>query len=518
VPVVRLLTISAGSLTVREFHLGTLKAALPAGARLRASAATATFEVEQPEIAGAWGSDSVLRYFAHPFYWNADGSEAMAIAVFTALYFPFPGNPTVFALEGTVLLKLTATAAGYAMTLMEISGVAESDLFTPAPRTGDQFNYSYSDSRNYSGVQNYPLAADYLGNTPRILRAKVTETLVEGHTITHATTGYPLTSDPPGDFRFGPWSINYRTAHTLAASAQSGVTLNDAPASGLDSTCTRNSSTVLRTAAAIDASNDSVGDSTLSSESGIEQSGKASKWAVAGGDLRGTKIVLRESPWYFVRRAFAGNFQSMWVQMTSATSRHEGVSYGTGTTFTEVGGFFAVVDLNTLAHEPLGDLTHPINYGLFVTIAGSGSLASGSGTPFQTYTARDGTSGTGPFQGLGDSELDYEQSSIPSRVWLRPAGLQSVSPGNTFFTGAGGYCDVAFSSGAVSPDGKIQYIGLLSVALAPPDSPDTAPLVVLDRWYANGTGFTPTEPYPHTGSYKMLSSPVFVGPLPKVPP
>lgn len=72
-----------------------------------------------------------------------------------------------------------------------------------------------------------------------------------------------------------------------------------------------------------------------------------------------------------------------------------------------------------------------------------------------------------------------------------------------------------FSASALSPDGKIQYLGYLFDGgvyqygvWGTPYTPKA------NKWFAEGEEFTPSADYPKNGEFKGLSSPIFTGPLP----
>ena len=531
---------------ILEFPLDMVKP--PSGGILRKSRAVVfNLDIPFPSIPDC--ENYLSAYWCHPFYWNADGSEAMAILQFICQFNAPPefgtGIPVNYSVFGTSLLKLTKTNLGFDLSLMEFSGVTES--------------LTHDDGALiYSGVQSYPLAADYLGNSPMVVRGSISEAV----------------SDSGIAFS------------TISASASSAVSLNGVPVSELSDTHTKTRSS----------SYSSTGDYDNYSHSGgvsVMETGRASRWAVAGGDIRGGKIVLRESQWYMTECPSVMH-RSTWINLNQSGSSSETRSasymepetfldyYGvegiihtkstyvktvnksSHSEFSEVGGRFAIVDVVNNTCDATESMGHPINYrGLgSITSSETGSWTYGYEWEIDTedkyyYPLPDGGTmwvlkGTVITDGWwGDWSSESMQVTPPSVVTVVnegldenavidefpvTSGLSLNAPGdpnfsnrvslrryrdgmeirarNAAYTGAGGYADVVFSSGAVSPDGKIQYIGLMSVALAAPNTKTPRPLFKLDKWYANGTEFVPDKDYPNTGAYKMLSSPVFVGPLP----
>lgn len=536
----------AGNITkkiqILEFPIGLMKS--PNGGVLQKSRATVfNLDIPFPSIPDC--EDYHSDYWCHPFYWNADGTEAMAILRFTCQFNAPPeygtGVPVNYSVFGTSLLRLSKTNLGFDLSLMEFSGVTES--------------LTHDDGALiYSGVQSYPLAADFLGDSPMVVRGSISEAV----------------SDSGIAFS------------TISASASSTVSLNGVPVSELSDTHTKTRSS----------SYSSTGDYGNYSHSGsvsVMETGRASRWAVAGGDIRGGKIVLRESQWYMTECPSVLH-RSTWINSNQSGSSSEtrsasdikpetfigppsGYEYVKHTKSTyvetidksshlelsEVGGRFAIIDVVSKTCNTTENMGHPINYkGLgSVTASETGNWTygyewelntvpyagpSGESWEIGTEVVKDGWWGqcteigtpappstvTVINDGLDENAIIDEfpvtsglslnapgDPNFSNRVSLRRyrEGIE-IRARNAAYTGAGGYADVVFSSGAVSPDGKIQYIGLLSVALAAPNTKTPLPLFKLDKWYANGTEFVPDKDYPKTGAYKMLSSPVFVGPLP----
>lgn len=532
------------AIQIIEFPLSSIGSM--SGGTLRKSSATVfNLAIPFPEITGC--ENYATDYYCHPFYWNADGTEAMAILQFTCQFNAPPeqgtGIPVNYGVFGTSLLKLTKTKLGFDLSIMEFSGVTESlsKSSFAVMNGGIQFT---GNSFDYQGVQSYPLAADYLGNSAKIIRGHISETVSSYDAVYSGNS---------------------------AATVKSGVSFNEELISWLENTGTKS---ISKSTTSTDGSSD-WGHISSSSETG-----RASRWAISGGDLRGGKIVLRESPWYLTECP-VNLHASMWINSTTSSSTGWNYSHShTETTFTgsdgyeyvksykdsyeyrlnindsyiysEDGGGFFILDTASSAIDIFSGMSHPINYkGLgsilvsdsadatwgysweidpetgIVTEGGFGDYPYGGVTdPFginpatpnytETHTGLDENSVVGVFPVTIDSSLNAPgDPNYASRTSLRRyrSGL-GIRARNAAYTGAGGYADVVFSSSAVSPDGKIQYIGLLSVALAAPNTKTPLPLFKLDKWYANGVEFIPTKDYPYIGNYKMLSSPVFVGPLP----
>lgn len=100
--------------------------------------------------------------------------------------------------------------------------------------------------------------------------------------------------------------------------------------------------------------------------------------------------------------------------------------------------------------------------------------------------------------------------------------VSELESGNAIFT-YDGYGDsfnlsppAMFSpvASAISPDSRIEYLGATSVTGYIPGQNPSRTRVKIDKWYVNGAEVTPDQAYPYTGEFKLLSSPVFVGPLP----
>jgi len=593
--VVRIFTQnSTTTFSVREFSLSTLLNNMEEGGTLSLVGGT-TYNITMP-LPG--GSAASINYMVHPFYWNADGSEAMGLFAFTRVY-----SSTV-SVVGTALLKLNdSTTTGFTVTLMETTSYVHTSAETnnPAPaKVGNNYAVSGSATWDITVAYDYVLAADYDGITPKILRGHVSE--VSGYTAASSESSVSTSADTGGLFTYGtsieaPGYVYYSNARNRVntytarnssarhANAISRVSLSAVDIVALTDEC----AIVQSTALTIDDNSGYIQTSGSrlieqlsptalhvehftqrsqidqnyrykNSISGI-QSGHASYWAVAGGDLRGGNVVLRESPWLFRVPDTQPTVYttSTWIDLSETSTDIHNKFYGTEMTGSRVGKETVVTNSGTRLTDTGTNLKYNANVGRFVHIntktaehatlckllyndyyssLGSNTTSYGA---ISSYTAVLNSVDVVVSYTLGPEErwstsssTNAEGEAIPGsgvNTWYAanttmhfgiypeakandPEYRQSSfnPPVKETYTGAGGPTHVAFSSGAVSPDGKFQYIGIVSVALATPNTNNvTATPLIIDQWFYNGAKMTPSDPYPYEGAYKMLSCPVFTG-------
>jgi hypothetical protein len=610
--VVRIFSQESSSLfKVREFPLTALLDNMATGGTLT-NAGSTSYTLTFPAIDGvtlASPSLLLIDYMVHPFYWNADGSEAMGLFSFVRLYNYSPPGDFV----GTALFKLAIAEAGFVVTLMETSSYIQTGAnqytYLPANTYGDYDDVG-SSSITCNIAYKYVLAADYIGNTPKVLRGHMTEdmtataagrrmrtTVYTGSRGSGWFVGISLGQVGETDYNTPfseTWTTETTRTQSLAAYAQSKVSLDNVDITSLTDRCDIAKSysrggTGLHSEYGFSSrttlSIDEIGrplfrydqerhTNARSAAPGIvspedvfnvtqNQTGRASLWAVSGGDLRGGNVILRESPWYFygprcARRASTATMDDCtWVNSswsfiltdTALTVENVVGVGGMGTTFvgtktdeysgstsntvryrTDVGRFVRV-NTNTSALETLCNLVYPMYYtalGDLVTTSpgGSDTVTASANTYFATYpnlsypaftrtfTRLDGTSYQDIYPPSEIINLGFFSAPVMSnasvRTFSKVDGKQNGI--STSFTGASEHTDIAFSSGAVSPDGSVQYIGIVSVALAVPNTKvaSAAPFK-MDQWFSGGSKITPSDPYPYKGTYKMLSCPVFTG-------
>lgn len=126
---------------------------------------------------------------------------------------------------------------------------------------------------------------------------------------------------------------------------------------------------------------------------------------------------------------------------------------------------------------------------------------------------------SGAAEGTGTSRISINASRSPLR---HPASYLSGS-----MEVVGGYGNTVLSGSALTPDGKTQYLGAVFAAMTPPTAKNSPVGKTIERWFHDGSPFTPiypdqidpgdpdaTVPFPHRGGHAILLNPIFTGPLP----
>lgn len=584
--VLRIYTLGFGAATVREFPLS-----VTSGGAISFGSAT-TYSASFPAIpsAGAYSID----HACHPFYWSADGDEAMGLFAFRV---PVTTAGKTHFYSGTALLKLAMTEAGFACTLMEASAFAESEtlggdiispLFWTTSLTED-LSFDQSASRDYSCELSYVLCADYRGNLPVVVKASINETLSSsvGHTFAFSEN-YSNPSGIDAGFFSGDTSMDGPisgvvtsdpmreevASYALAVTTTSRVFVSGVEATGLTDTSNAvedfyirrfrqatsekvmtSHSYIVPATGATGYYSTSVVDTTtfetLASNGSISRTGKASMWAIAGGDVRGGKLVLRESPW----TSMVGHVKqpNCWMNMSVSNSldyelsnnnSHTEYNSSSSNIVTASSAFFSTnkdgscsgsaqinagagrfltLDVASSAVESVSGLVHADAWYMQGSYASSGG-GSGSSTTAQpvvpdvsmTFTNLESDTSAGILPAYTNVTTTFQNMPVSVRAFSKPTHNPRFSVGksrgiNSTYMGAGGFSDVAFSSGAVSKDGKIQYIGLVSVALSTPGSKAVTTPHKIDVWFKDGALFNTETPNPKNGEYGMLSCPIFTG-------
>lgn len=546
----------AGALAViREFDLRAIIAGESVGLIFDAEATKFTAAMPDfSDIAPArlFGQDETRSYdfMAHPFYWNASGTEAMGLFVINVGYERgIPGFSRTGRGSFTALLKLREVAGAFEVSWMETSIVQVTKRFEHTDTSdywGTGVRFVENSTRaivegeapvdgggttavpsvlryvgTYVGVSKstYAIGADYQGDTPIILRG-------EWEDVVNAVRN---------DYAESPL-VNGSSTGGLTLTSKLYVNNSEivAPQVCIASAVTAASNT--------HSQDDASRTGTYTSTVAFSQTGCANLWAISAGDLRGGKLILRASP-YTLQTENSPLAYSSWTNGSRTGGRYSTYHYvregnggtetlsrtessGESLTDSVLAGQFLLVDVKSLTSESLGNRVDPADSGgrarTFSCVPfNSVDYVYGLNSPLNTYT----TSGDGfckmtdfrniPVQGRVTYNTTIVNPKIvgPSpRVYTKNSAYGDNLPEDYSSIGVGGYTCAAFSSGAVSPDGRMQYIGLVSTALAAPNSAAALPPLVIDKWFIDGGEFAPDAPYPYTGAYKMLSCPVFAAP------
>ena len=506
----------------------------------------------------------------HPFYWNADGSEAMGL-----LYYRNTATSVVGAKGVHVLVKLEVTGGGYALSKIDFSRAVDDRPSTITSTESDAYNGSATEvtSRTYTYVG--IVAADYRGNTPMILRSHVEAVETITKTISKARTATVIDSVTWGTVpEGGPWSKSASSVESTeqrelsyVGSTTSKATLNGDAVAGTPEvrgyssdysytyTTYREEEIYLNPDGYEDVRKylvrDIIDQATGSTTHDAAATGVASLWGISAGDLRGGFLVHaqpldgefyaeqchRDVDYSFTHNATRDFLAGGPEESTSSATFSYGMRLDVG----------RVLVASPSGGDEVTKLVHPLKVGEL----GSGTQAWVNGSP--TTSTRVGPYGDGPlwtdfvlpetntwppignYSGsLQGGRINNYSRNYADFVYPTGAPGHHTNP-DALITGfapaavaaAGGYSNTALVGSAMTPDLKTQYMGALFVAMAVPTALDVPTTYVIDKWFHEGNEFTPlyppqpdpdnpgaTVPFPHRGGHAILLDPIFTGPLP----
>jgi hypothetical protein len=524
-------------------------------------------------VAGASGSGSntgagwrigVLR--AHPFYWNADGTEALGLFRYTKDASSAGTAAGVYA-----LLKITVGASACTMTLVDHSKETVSGAATAFSNTtggGPLEDSSGSHSANTTITSEYYgiVAADFRGNDPVVMRTHIEWELTrsEGASVDRVYTSEPFYyNDQYGNSSF---VIERTASFTAADDVQEGTTINTWASLNLSRIADTTEQRVSNFSALYNEDESSATAAVANPEAGpgssapeylvetVEDSrsvstshsfyaaGAASLWGLSAGDLRG-EFVIHAQPLDGSSDVFEAQMDSTYnYNLSFNYSLQSPVTGGALATFSKtitagIGKMLRVaVDGTTTV---ITNLIHPTK----INEVGSGTQAwsavgsEGAATSVGTYG--DGPSWTSfmmpaarsSWGSMNTTSITTNTRSRNYAGWVYPDNAPDSFPQGLEYravsgwtdggaAGAGGYANTVLVGGAITPDMRVQYTGALFVAMVAPSAPTTPVTFTIDRWAAAGVEFVPEYPdqegsvFPHRGDHALLLNPIFAGPLP----
>lgn len=497
----------------------------------------------------AWKADYV--YLNQPFHWSADGSKAVSVAHYITNSIPNPfGGVYPLEAHGTHAILEAVVGASLAVSVIDqtteaVSGAKQAIVTSPAPpyayAEGDLY-YLYTTTTEYSA----PVAADYKGNTPTILKTHISSAGTYEQTVDATNTSYT-----PNGGGTAEHVTDRQTATSTVMNFQSWASLDGSVLSGTQQSRSSTQSWDQSMDFFYDENDNPDGEIAHTEESG-SGSGVTSLWGFAAGDLRGRTLLLHSAPITRLPSILdtlsdsQSSFTEVGVEDTDSTDINNQTRTATvDLTIADqlVGGELVVIDTTSNTSEELTRLVSPTARG------NVGTLHAVSGTPMSV--TRVGTYGIGPWV-----ELD-EYSDVPliggslgmtcmcpfnplagtnsvgnatARISINPGRSPIRQPGS-FIDGAhdvvGGMGNTVLSAAAITPDLKTEYLGAVFIAMTPPGDKDAPTCYSVEKWFHDGVEFNPTYPehddpenpgtpvpFPHRGGHSILLDPIFTGPLP----
>jgi hypothetical protein len=531
---------------------------LPAAVGLLPPRTTTNVSGVTAQTGAGWLTTTKL---THPFYWNADGTEALGLVLYTR------GDEGILAAScAHVLLKIVVGVSSCTVEVVEQPRWHESDSLTATTTGPPSAPTSHISVATRASEYSAVVAADFRGNTPAILRTHLdrarerTENFTSSPTVTF--TPHDLT-DAHGDYTLVTEDRSGGTAKTISQSEDTTTwaSLSNATISGTletrseDFSCAAATSSSYAEELAANPDYDpgtntarshmtvtTVDESSGTDSLSYDDSGALSVWGLAAGDLRGAFVLhgqLRADAAYDKSGTRSGSF--------SYPTGGGGTSSGSST-------FSVSIDPNAgpvvrvQASGTTSTITHLVHQPQDIDRYGSGSQAWVDDAP--TTSTSSGLYGAGPSftdvetiasdPSFGTSSLtsgrtynhtqNFENSTYPlgAPAHYIPAGPDPISE---FIGGgsaaAGGYGNTVLVGSALTPDVRVQYTGAVFVAMVVPGALETPVTFEIDRWTVDGTEFTPAYPdqpdpenpgetmdFPHRGGFSILLDPIFTGPLP----
>jgi hypothetical protein len=500
----------------------------------------------------------------HPFYWNADGTEAVGL-----MHYLKNATGQQSAAGVHALLRITLTGTTCSIDLIEHSRTtADSSLnLSENDSPGNYTRSSASSSDNeYVGV----VAADFRQNEMVVVR-----THIESDTDTTGSVSETNESDTVL-FDYVQWegtSVEMEVTLALPNSSYSRTearqdtrntstwaSLNGAVVGGTSESrafsqsyswtrqASKTYSPVINPGYMADGSSTafkylaSLTEETDTRASGVtaSASGGASVWGVCAGDLRGA-FVIHAAPLDGAQESSAAHadMNYNWSESSSLGSSSTGSATYSRTQRPDTGRLVGVSGSGGASIRTR--LVHPRRIGQlgsgFASFVGGGLTSSsssgpyGAGPAFGSFGLPPNTIAAGNISStttrVDNTSRNYASDTYPSGA---PAA-GSNGPVSSYIAGssagAGNYSNTVLSGSALTPDLRVQYTGAVFVAMVSPSDLSTPITHHIDEWLFDGSEFTPDYPdqtdpeapggtsvFPHRGDHSILLDPIFIGPLP----
>lgn len=505
----------------------------------------------------AWLEDPIS--ITQPFYWNADGTEALGIV----MYRTGADIPAVQSNGAHVLLKITVGESSCTVSVVD-HPMIESDLAHTITKTSTgpafvNYTHTFAMSSNPTYTYDAVIAADFKGNDPIIIRTHIdAETTRTESETKQLTTTYAYIDALVAE------TTDYNRDLSISASSSTDTW---ASANGVEISATRKtrSTTFTRVFSRTENTDegfvadgeggyyveDTQDDMSESDDVDYSASGLSSLWGVCAGDLR-AEYFLHATPIDGGSGEEESYFDLLYSKTATASSSLTTSSSSESATYsrtlrTDLGELYRI---GTGAPSLVTRLFFPNR----LEDVGSGTWSktqSGGGSPVESTTST-GPYGDGPtMQSVerlmplftptdgGATNANFGPTTYPSsRTWAKtrnyagwpyPYGLELTVSGYNpeAYGGAGGHTNTVLAGCALTPDLRVQYTGAVFVALAEPSAPLTPVAFKIDRWTVDGDEFTPVYPdqedpedpeatidFPHRGGHAILLDPIFIGPPP----
>lgn len=509
-----------------------------------------------PRSSGPSGAWSNVVDLTQPFYWNADGTEALGIVRYEwhGSYPPLMTRDGLRDLAAHVLLKIRKSASAWIAEVVagperhytcSHTPSSSTTVIPPPPALPTYKEESSSVVRALEVTYTAPVAADYVGNAPKVLRTHYTLSL-----SSTSTEDSVLSRTVSNDTGFGSNVLVSETSSAetslIGESAlESWASVNDERIEETVRVRTGYISDVATTARAMNLVSPPYPEEDIPDPSRRSsphytsnrdflrlrthgESGVGFVWALSAGDLRGV-FVLHGSPLMEYRTDF--NYSDSLTQANGSTGDQSPVSgFYAGFPYPGTASSYSPPDEHTFTITPWGSCgpIFAVRPGSAEEVGDLSPLASRAGDITFVSTA-------GWLPGAGEYTYRFNENPEGAPyVAGAPLKVTGSDPLAVEYRGygvsAGGHCNTIVAPGAITPDLKTQYVGAIFVAMTPAAAPGSPECFHIDKWFREGNEFTPlyppqpdpdpeaepgaTVPFPHRGDHAILLDPIFTGPLP----